>query len=350
MSSSDNNALLCGNDLEIGYPISANSQDPPYKSMYGDATGLRLGRQKECGDSFPPNGTKIPVPISSTPTKRSRASYQNMQNPCCQVEGCNLDLKSAKDYHRRHRICESHSKSPKVIVAGMERRFCQQCSRFHELSEFDDKKRSCRRRLFDHNARRRRVQPESIQLTSAGLSSALYDQRQQNLMLNGLPISHSNSTWENGSTSILRQALIRPSKAGGLDGTPCFSGDEIQKSIFELHMDSDKLSPIQSSNPRVLDQCFQLPKTNSPIAPDFVNAHSLLSSNSWSLNEGECASMDGNYNPIMRHSHSEPQHQLSLFHSYYNFPPEPVSLVHSVNLHNEGTSHQHEYQLFKAPY
>ncbi|GFP84460.1 squamosa promoter-binding-like protein 3 [Phtheirospermum japonicum] len=97
-----------------------------------------------------------------------------MQNPCCQVEGCNLDLKSAKDYHRRHRICEGHSKSPKVIVAGMERRFCQQCSKFHDLSEFDDKKRSCRRRLSDHNARRRRVQPESVHLGPAGLSSALY--------------------------------------------------------------------------------------------------------------------------------------------------------------------------------
>lgn len=46
--------------------------------------------------------------------------------------------------------------------------------RFHDLSEFDDKKRSCRRRLSDHNARRRRVQPESIQLSSTGLSSALY--------------------------------------------------------------------------------------------------------------------------------------------------------------------------------
>ncbi|KAJ1401956.1 SBP domain [Sesbania bispinosa] len=45
------------------------------------------------------------------------------------VEDCGLDLSSAKDYHRKHRVCESHSKSPKVIIAGLERRFCQQCSR-----------------------------------------------------------------------------------------------------------------------------------------------------------------------------------------------------------------------------
>lgn len=135
--------------------------------------GLRLGQHQE----FTSAATTLLISSSSSipaPAKRSRASYHNMQNPCCQVEGCNLDLKLAKDYHRRHRICDTHSKSPKVIVAGMERRFCQQCSRFHDLSEFDDKKRSCRRRLSDHNARRRRVQSESVHLSSPGLSPSLY--------------------------------------------------------------------------------------------------------------------------------------------------------------------------------
>ena len=48
----------------------------------------------------------------------------------CQVEGCGLDLTRVKDYHRKHRVCEAHTKSPRVIVAGQERRFCQQCSRW----------------------------------------------------------------------------------------------------------------------------------------------------------------------------------------------------------------------------
>ncbi|KAK8955283.1 Squamosa promoter-binding-like protein 12 [Platanthera guangdongensis] len=47
----------------------------------------------------------------------------------CQVEGCNLDLTGAKAYYCRHKVCGMHSKSPKVIVAGIEQRFCQQCSR-----------------------------------------------------------------------------------------------------------------------------------------------------------------------------------------------------------------------------
>ncbi|TVU24822.1 hypothetical protein EJB05_27282, partial [Eragrostis curvula] len=79
----------------------------------------------------------------------------------CRVEGCTADLSKAKRYHRRHRVCEHHSKAPVVITAGaiMPQRFCQQCSRFHEVDEFDDAKKSCRQRLADHNRRRRKPKP-----------------------------------------------------------------------------------------------------------------------------------------------------------------------------------------------
>ncbi|XAR68319.1 hypothetical protein NMG60_11003404 [Bertholletia excelsa] len=76
--------------------------------------------------------------------------------PRCQAEKCSADLTTAKRYHRRHKVCELHAKSAAVVVAGVRQRFCQQCSRFHELSEFDDTKRSCRRRLAGHNERRRK--------------------------------------------------------------------------------------------------------------------------------------------------------------------------------------------------
>lgn len=74
----------------------------------------------------------------------------------CQAEGCNADLSNSKHYHRRHKVCEFHSKASTVIAAGLTQRFCQQCSRFHLLTEFDNGKRSCRRRLADHNRRRRK--------------------------------------------------------------------------------------------------------------------------------------------------------------------------------------------------
>ncbi|XP_019170520.1 PREDICTED: squamosa promoter-binding-like protein 6 [Ipomoea nil] len=84
-------------------------------------------------------------------------------NPCsqfvpiiCQVDGCKMDLSSSKYYHQRHRVCVEHSKTIKAILHGVEQRFCQQCSRFHLLAEFDDDKRSCRKRLACHNKRRRK--------------------------------------------------------------------------------------------------------------------------------------------------------------------------------------------------
>nr|AOF41339.1 squamosa promoter-binding protein 20 [Populus tomentosa] len=81
--------------------------------------------------------------------------------PSCQVEKCGANLTDAKRYHRRHKVCEVHAKSPAVVVAGIRQRFCQQCSRFHELAEFDETKRSCRRRLAGHNERRRKSTAES---------------------------------------------------------------------------------------------------------------------------------------------------------------------------------------------
>ncbi|XP_049375450.1 squamosa promoter-binding-like protein 6 [Solanum verrucosum] len=86
-------------------------------------------------------------------TKRNRAGGLTS---FCQVQGCGKDLTSCKDYHKRHKVCEIHSKTAKVIVNGIQQRFCQQCSRFHLLAEFDDGKRSCRKRLAGHNERRRK--------------------------------------------------------------------------------------------------------------------------------------------------------------------------------------------------
>lgn len=42
------------------------------------------------------------------------------------------------------------------------------------MLEFDEKKRSCRRRLSDHNARRRKPRQETIQFHSGKLSSSCY--------------------------------------------------------------------------------------------------------------------------------------------------------------------------------
>ncbi|XP_073031990.1 squamosa promoter-binding-like protein 6 isoform X1 [Primulina eburnea] len=98
----------------------------------------------------------------SVRAKRGRMTNLQSQIPVCQVLDCNKDLSSSKDYHKRHRVCGLHSKTAVVIVNGLQQRFCQQCSRFHLLPEFDKSKRSCRKRLAGHNQRRRKPQLGSV--------------------------------------------------------------------------------------------------------------------------------------------------------------------------------------------
>ncbi|KAI7986426.1 Squamosa promoter-binding-like protein 6 [Camellia lanceoleosa] len=132
--------------------VESNSRD-------SSLIDLKLGR---LGDHRDPQNFKsskaapmLSSAESSTPAKRVRAGTST-HTPFCQVYGCKKDLSSSKDYHKRHKVCEVHSKTAKVIVNGIEQRFCQQCSRFHLLVEFDDGKRSCRKRLAGHNERRRK--------------------------------------------------------------------------------------------------------------------------------------------------------------------------------------------------
>ena len=96
--------------------------------------GLKLGKriyfEDACAGSHAQSSSVSTIHVPSfTQAKKLKPKIQNQHAPRCQVEVCNLDLSSAKDYHRKHRVCESHSKCQKVIVAGLERRFCQQCSR-----------------------------------------------------------------------------------------------------------------------------------------------------------------------------------------------------------------------------
>ncbi|XP_045823260.1 squamosa promoter-binding-like protein 13A [Trifolium pratense] len=104
-------------------------------------------------------------------SKRARAINNGTQIVSCLVDGCQADLSNCRDYHRRHKVCELHSKTAQVTIGGHKQRFCQQCSRFHSLEEFDEGKRSCRKRLDGHNRRRRKPQAEPITRSSSFLSN-----------------------------------------------------------------------------------------------------------------------------------------------------------------------------------
>ncbi|KAL5571844.1 hypothetical protein UlMin_021441 [Ulmus minor] len=133
-----------------GFMLVPKSEDVCRSVDFSSRIGLNLGGRTyfSSEDDFMNRLYRRPRPVE-TGTANS---------PRCQAEGCNADLSHAKHYHRRHKVCEFHSKASTVIAGGLTQRFCQQCSRFHLLSEFDNGKRSCRKRLADHNRRRRKTQ------------------------------------------------------------------------------------------------------------------------------------------------------------------------------------------------
>ena len=99
----------------------------------GGALDLKLGGPTSwrAGAATAPAAAPLPPrPSSSAPAKRPRAGQAQQAVPACSVEGCAADLSKGRDYHRRHKVCEAHSKTPVVTVAGQQQRFCQQCSRF----------------------------------------------------------------------------------------------------------------------------------------------------------------------------------------------------------------------------
>ena len=112
---------------------------------------------------------------SSSPTtsgdQPSRSNGKSKGAATCQVDGCNTDLGSLKEYHNRYKICEYHLKIPAIIREGLRQRFCQQCGRFHNIGEFDGDKRSCRARLQRHNARRRKNVAEPAKVVKRPSSS-----------------------------------------------------------------------------------------------------------------------------------------------------------------------------------
>ena len=60
-----------------------------------------------------------------------------------------------------------------MVRDGIEQRFCQQCGRFHLLTEYDGDKRSCRARLEKHNARRRKKAGEEAEEGSDGQATKM---------------------------------------------------------------------------------------------------------------------------------------------------------------------------------
>lgn len=119
-----------------GFGDHHHHQQQQHRAIKGDfSVDLKLGQLGDSGTSELVDMLKEhggPKPTSSSPSgasKRSRAAYNGSQTVSCLVDGCKSDLSTCRDYHRRHKVCEDHSKTPMVTINGQKQRFCQQCSR-----------------------------------------------------------------------------------------------------------------------------------------------------------------------------------------------------------------------------
>ncbi|XP_037486810.1 squamosa promoter-binding-like protein 7 [Triticum dicoccoides] len=182
--------------------------------------------------------------------------------PRCQVEGCHMVLAGAKEYHRRHKVCEAHSKAPRVIVHGAEQRFCQQCSRFHAMAEFDDAKRSCRRRLAGHNERRRKSNASDAMARGSAHAHGVASLVHGFVPYGGLPTSPA------GALSLLSSARAAPWLV------PTTPGD-----VFSARSSSAALDELIAENRAALLACHFFPQRSAgrpaaaEMAPAWHQAH-----------------------------------------------------------------------------
>ena len=75
----------------------------------------------------------------------------------CQGDDCQSDLSQAKRYYKRRKLCGNCISASSVVVGGVECRYCQQCSCLHNITDFDQARRSCRMKLEKHKLRARRA-------------------------------------------------------------------------------------------------------------------------------------------------------------------------------------------------
>ena len=109
-------------DLKLGHHVGNSGTESALANKSKDAAAAS-GAAASAGVSK----------MASSPSgssKRARTISSTSLTVSCLVDGCNSDLSNCRDYHRRHKVCELHSKTPEVTIAGLKQRFCQQCSRF----------------------------------------------------------------------------------------------------------------------------------------------------------------------------------------------------------------------------
>lgn len=58
-----------------------------------------------------------------------------------------ISLAPSPPHPQRYRICPHHMGLHSIVLNGSTSRFCQQCGRFQPVEDFDDDKKTCRRKV-----------------------------------------------------------------------------------------------------------------------------------------------------------------------------------------------------------
>ncbi|CAK8534583.1 unnamed protein product [Lathyrus sativus] len=196
--------------------------------------------------------------------KKTKITVTTSNRAVCQVEDCRADLSNSKDYHRRHKVCDVHSKASKALVGNVMQRFCQQCSRFHVLQEFDEGKRSCRRRLAGHNKRRRKTHPD-VAVVNGGSSN---EERGSSYLLTSvlriLSNMHTNNADHMGNSDVLSRLLGNlTSLTGAVNGRNIASllegsQDLVKAGTSGAAQDVPNTNSIDSEPPRPFDSSLKM--------------------------------------------------------------------------------------------
>ena len=131
--------FLCADfDAEVNSPVG--SSDRSQGQTYAPA-------RKQCSTSTPPRRHSSDRPAGAF-SRRTRR---------CLADDCRADISNLKEYYRRRKLCDGCINKDVIQSAGKLMRFCQQCSKVHDIEAFDGSMRSCREKLQMHRIRARRT-------------------------------------------------------------------------------------------------------------------------------------------------------------------------------------------------
>ncbi|KAK9725337.1 hypothetical protein RND81_05G137400 [Saponaria officinalis] len=235
-------------------------------------------REDELNDEVEPInlelGEQVYPIVGSEGDKGKKSKNGGNCHPICQVEGCTADLTNVRDYNRRHKVCEVHSKAPEAVVGNVVQRFCQQCSRFHGIQEFDGDKRSCRKRLAGHNKRRRKTNPETCPNVGS-VTDGVNAGQILNLLLRVLSNMPTNGSTQSNNQDLLSQILRNlAASAGGSNTSQVLLGSQASPDAGTSNGTLEKDHSNNQEPSQTRGNQSEVPQTTSAPQPKVLQATS----------------------------------------------------------------------------